>query len=604
MRIIELLEKYPWPTRSDNREEIIEHIISVPVSGDINLLWSWLSDTSRINRYLGMANRDEFEKDGNLIITTESLGFPQSWIEYPWKWVRGESIVVDRDYIHGFAKKNHSIFYFEENTIHIYMGFIPTNFFSKVIFKLGLKKIMGQIAELIQLMDIDAQKGLQLPHFFEQNNTKFSIYQKQILNQRLQNAINNGLERALLKKIEALISEGDELDLYRLRVKELAKKWDIDSKKLIKNFIILSHCKVFDLSWDIICPSCHGPRTETANLVNLLKMDECDACKIQFETNFERAIEVTFKVNPDIRAIKELQFCAAEPAKKKQIYAQWKIKSGQTITQNLSLEDGEYIVRSISKTEGLSISVSKNESKVIDWKTNEPQEIKSNNDFNLNFTNHDNEDKIFVLEKRFKNPYFLEPAEIFSLREFRNFFKDEKIGNGVQLYLGDQVVLFTDIVSSTRLYERVGDTEAYLQVKSHFDDVYRIFEEQEGVIIKTIGDAVMASFPTPNHAIQASKNLHQYFDRKHTNFDFDLRISAHVGKAIGVNQNTGVDYFGNTVNVSAKLQALADEQQLAISEKFYKLLSDDYLRDWDIEELNFNIPGKAEPLRAVRLTLK
>jgi len=603
--IIELLDKYPWPDNIGRKEQVIEHLICIPVQSNLLTLWSWLADTSRVNRYLGMAERNEFEENGSLVVETKSLGIPQKWIEHPWRWVRGESIVLDRDYIVGFAKKNHSIFYFENGNIYIYMGFIPSGFFSSLIFKFGLKKIMAKIAHIVLMMDQDAKKGLELPHFFEQNDFKISMYQKQILHQRLKNAISLGLDTQIASRLEKLIIESDELDLFRLKAKEIAYKWQLNEKEIIKSFLLASHCKVFDISWDIICPSCHGPRTESARLIDLLKFDDCSACKISFETNFERAIEVIFKINPDIREIKELKFCAAEPAKKKKIYAQWDIPKDETLTQEVSLNEGSYLVRDTSSVSGLRLNISKTgRLKDAHWQKDKEQTYDVSSTFNIHIENSYSEKKIFVLEKIEVDPFFLQPSEVFSLAEFRNFFKDEKIGNGVQLYLGDQVVLFTDIISSTKLYEKSGDKSAYLQVKSHFDDVFRIFGEQEGVIVKTIGDAVMASFPSPSHALRATKDLHQFFDLKHTHYDFDLRVSAHIGKAIGVNQNTGVDYFGNTVNVSAKLQALANEQQLAVSEVFFNYLRDEDLQDFDIEKTSLKIAGKAEPTRAVRLTLK
>lgn len=48
-----------------------------------------------------------------------------------------------------------------------------------------------------------------------------------------------------------------------------------------------------------------------------------------------------------------------------------------------------------------------------------------------------------------------------------------------------------------------------------------------------------------------------------------LHFSLHSGPVIAVNHNTGIDYFGNTVNLSAKLQAISNANEISISEKIY-----------------------------------
>ena len=57
-------------------------------------------------------------------------------------------------------------------------------------------------------------------------------------------------------------------------------------------------------------------------------------------------------------------------------------------------------------------------------------------------------------------------------------------------------VLFTDLKGSTALYERIGDLNAYMQVQRHFERLLDVTVKRNGAVNKTIGDAVMAAFPT------------------------------------------------------------------------------------------------------------
>ncbi len=58
-------------------------------------------------------------------------------------------------------------------------------------------------------------------------------------------------------------------------------------------------------------------------------------------------------------------------------------------------------------------------------------------------------------------------------------------------------MLFTDLKSSTQLYREIGDATAFGRVMNHFDVVKKLIAEEDGALVKTIGDAVMAVFRRP-----------------------------------------------------------------------------------------------------------
>ena len=154
---------------------------------------------------------------------------------------------------------------------------------------------------------------------------------------------------------------------------------------------------------------------------------------------------------------------------------------------------------------------------------------------------------MFAIEETSWDPFALKPAYIFSLQEFHDLFSAESISSDLKLELGLQTILFTDIVGSSNLYEEQGDSKTFIQVKRHFEEINKYVKENDGAIIKTIGDAVMAVFPSPQKAIAASMDLVKTFDGKNLN-GIRLRVSIHYGQCIAVNLNSGIDYFGKTVN--------------------------------------------------------
>ena len=68
---------------------------------------------------------------------------------------------------------------------------------------------------------------------------------------------------------------------------------------------------------------------------------------------------------------------------------------------------------------------------------------------------------------------------------------------GDEVAIGQVTLMFTDLKGSTALYERIGDAAAYHLVRDHFAFLAAEVRENEGAIVKTIGDAVMAAFADP-----------------------------------------------------------------------------------------------------------
>jgi len=89
---------------------------------------------------------------------------------------------------------------------------------------------------------------------------------------------------------------------------------------------------------------------------------------------------------------------------------------------------------------------------------------------------------------------------------FRDIFRDEVLSRREQLKITAVTLLFTDITGSTQMYEKLGDTVAYNIVRDHFDILFDEIQSHHGIVIKTIGDAVMASFRSNEDAVNCVLN--------------------------------------------------------------------------------------------------
>src|SRR5262249_52596205 len=175
----------------------------------------------------------------------------------------------------------------------------------------------------------------------------------------------------------------------------------------------------------------------------------------------------------------------------------------------------------------------------------------------------------FTIEQARWSDHAVRDGHLLSFQELRALFSEAYIGADVRLGVGEQTLLFTDVVGSTAFYAARGDPAAFVEIKRHFDEVFAIVGRNRGAVVKTIGDAVMATFVDPVDAVRASHQIHDAFHPGRTDTPIRVRISLNTGPCIAVRLNANADFFGGTVNVAAKLQALAEGYQIAMSDATY-----------------------------------
>jgi class 3 adenylate cyclase len=124
-------------------------------------------------------------------------------------------------------------------------------------------------------------------------------------------------------------------------------------------------------------------------------------------------------------------------------------------------------------------------------------------------------------------------------------------------------VLFADVSGSTRLYETVGDALALTSIGRCLDLVGATCAGHGGRVVKTIGDEVMAVFPTVDQAAMAAAEMQARISELDPvgTARLAIRVGFHVGPAIEVSG----DVFGDSVNVAARMTALAKAQQVILS---------------------------------------
>jgi class 3 adenylate cyclase len=161
-----------------------------------------------------------------------------------------------------------------------------------------------------------------------------------------------------------------------------------------------------------------------------------------------------------------------------------------------------------------------------------------------------------------------------STQTFLDLFPSETVMSAGGLAVKRVALLFTDIKGSTALYDRIGDMKAFNLVRQHFGMLRDVIAANRGALVKTIGDAIMASFHEPLNAIRAALDMLAQIRRFNDSVGEELitlKIGAHVEHCLAVTLNGRLDYFGQTVNLAARVQGLAAENDIYMSDEIYRL---------------------------------
>jgi adenylate cyclase len=160
-------------------------------------------------------------------------------------------------------------------------------------------------------------------------------------------------------------------------------------------------------------------------------------------------------------------------------------------------------------------------------------------------------------------------------------------------------VLFADVAGSTRLYEQLGDAKALSTIDQCLALVREASSGHGGRVVKTIGDEAMVVFPTSDQAVNAAGEIQlRMHDLVHEHAArIAFRIGVHCGAAIEAEDG---DVFGDSVNVAARMVALAKSGQVILTASTAEALSPE-LRDKVREVDVMTVKGKEKDIAIMEL---
>lgn len=553
-------------------------------------LWPLVSDTNRFNRDTGVPAVQIVDPQAGANarrrLKMSAFGLPVEWEEQPFEWVRPHRFGVVRRYSSGPLS---------ELRVRVQLDPGANNEGTHLIYEVWArpKNVLGRIAIPIQIGIVSARSFAQIVREYDEmarhgravnaiaSNVEFAHGGRERLLSLSQRVVAKGSSEEIVGLLVDHLENTDDTSLARIRAYQLARQWQQDRRAVLETFLCATRAGILDLQWSLMCPLCRGGAS-TESLQEVVSQVHCPGCNIDFKVNFEQSVELTFRPNPSIRETKVETFCIGGPQVMPHVMAQQLLPAGESRSVALSLDEGRYRLRTMTLAGWQHLRVVANgedPAKLIataaGWSTDERPIAPA---AEMILENATSDEQLFILERTAWSDDAATAAEVTALQMFRDLFATEALRPGEQISVGTLTVLFTDLKNSTRLYREIGDATAFGRVMNHFDVLKQVIAEENGAMVKTIGDAVMAVFRHPAAALRAMLQAQRRLANPPDGMErLHLKAGMHIGPCIAVTLNERLDYFGSTVNLAARLEGQSTGDDVIISNEIY---TDPAVRDF------------------------
>ncbi len=524
-------------------------------------LWPFVSDTNRFNRDTGVPSVEpgktrQLLRNARQRLRSSIYGLEVEWEEQPFEWIRPSRFGVTRTYSKGPMVELRALAELTPRAA-------------------GGTRLTYQVSITPRFRRYDEMAMMDIPPAVTDSSVELSsaaIDRIDSIKRRLQ------IETAdpeIIDRLASFIQTADEFAVARIRPYQLADDWNASRRDVLELCLKATRAGLLDLQWELLCPLCRGAKETGSSLQEISSELHCATCRIDFKVNFDRFVEVTFRPNGSLRPAVPQDFCMGSPQRTPHIVAQQLLAPQSSRLLNLPLEPGRYRLRALELSGGLDVSVNtengSSEARVAIAESGWPdQPLKLATLSSLQLENATVAEQLFILERLAWSDQAATAAEVTALQTFRDLFSSEALRPGEQISVGTLTVLFTDLRDSTKLYREIGDATAFGRVMNHFDVLKKVITDEDGALVKTIGDAVMAIFRRPAGALKAMLAAQELLASPPDGISpLTLKAGIHEGPCIAVTLNDRLDYFGSTVNMAARLESLSTGDDVVISHAIY-----------------------------------
>ena len=551
----------------------------VELSSERRQIWCAIADTERVNRAVGLGplqvSPNEDASAARYVVRTVSASFPLEYEERPFEWVEYERFRIHRAMRSGVVRSMTNEFWLTASpsggtSLRFRLAVEPRFALFTPIAKYQLNRFADRIARELQQVDADVQAGKTA--CFRTSRSEVDEFALSRAARALKELLSPERQE-LGDKVVDYVGQAPDADVVRIRPFELADELASDERETLAICLYGVKSGLLELQWELVCPSCRTGTESAEALSDLPQAGHCQLCDLSFELELDRAVEATFRPSRSLRSLQSGPYCIGGPRRTPHVVAQTILPPSGSVELKAPPEPGRYrLFLRGGVTTALEVEAGAASELTVQTTDTSMSPAKASVAPGASIrVEHTSEKETHVKLERLVYASRAATAHVVStLPEFRREFSSDLLRAGTSLRVARVALLFTDLTDSTALYSRVGDAKAFKVVHEHFDLLMSIVAARRGTLVKTIGDAVMAAFVEERDAVAAAIEMLERFPKFRGGLpEADrtfLKVGVYAGPCYVVTANGILDYFGQTVNLAARLQGAAGAGEVILVE--------------------------------------
>lgn len=561
------------PRVAKSSSNVVETVWEWDLESDPEQLWPMVSNTDRINAAVGLpaveytTDRDEHgavRKHGMF-----RLGFAAlKWQEHPFEWVEGRRLGVLREFEKGPFEWFLSIVELTpraaggtqlKHTVRIatrnLLGRVLAWFEVKVKGSRGLDRVYRRIDSVIS----GRLKGSAVIDPFEPSPALAkTVIQK--FEERQDDLERASVDQKCADALLQFLLESPAAELARIRPQVIARRLKLPVQPFVEACIRACHVGLLELHWDILCPTCRVSSGIADTLAAIDRHTHCEACDLDFEVDFGNAVELIFRVHPDLRQAELKTFCIGGPEHAPHVIAQARLAVGEALELDLGLDAGAYLLRGPQLPYTVAINAANSGGTtcglVVLSERFDPAHVpilQAGRQL-LTIDNRYEKPLLVRVERTIPRVDVITAADASRIPLFRELFPNEILRREQLTDYASSTMLAIRITDPDRAFETWGDVGGFQRIRERLAQIRHAIEIEGGHVVRELDNQVLAAFSQTAKALKVAVGIADRPGHAEGGVDeIPVRAALHRGTAMAMSIDGRTDYVGRAVSATLAL---------------------------------------------------
>ena len=471
-------------------------------------LWPLVADTDRFNRAIGLPTPEyTFVQEGGerkRMAVARFNGMKMRWHERPFEWLEGRETSILREFETGpfqWVKSHVKLVPLDTDRTRLThrIDVQPRGLIGKLLtplqFGFVTSKAIDRAYKRIEFIGQQNESVIAADRNFM--NRSDSSLQIRSWNARLKSlpAAGRSLSHDQLDLLRQYVNEASDPAVSRMRPKNMSHKLGCNEHEFLRFALHSSRVGLLTMMWDVICPVCRIASNSCGTVSDIESQQYCEACDQSFQVDFADAVELVFRIHPELRRTQTKTYCVGGPYHAPHVAAQLTVGANQNSHVALRLQqDGYLLIRGpgMPAVQQLAVIEGSSHTRVELDLLNEKPELEIGTGEVCLCLQNSSPDPILVRVERSSDRSSVTTAgEVYSLSDFTELFPDQAVeaqqlttvnqcyAVGVRFFGMDKAARQEgEVAARNRMQQQIRPAKIFAkETITHGDDFILVFDE-------------------------------------------------------------------------------------------------------------------------------